>query len=161
VIDGGGLGMVANNPELLHVRASKQLILTPHLGELQRFFDKPFSNNKTTILNLAKNFAKEYKLILVMKGNNTITVTPKGKLYKNTTGGPALATAGTGDVLSGIIAGIIAQHITPEEAAPAAVYLHGLAGDLATVKNTEPGVIASDVIDYIPNALKSIELSIR
>jgi NAD(P)H-hydrate epimerase len=106
-------------------------------------------------LKLAKNLAKTEKFTLVVKGHPTHTITAGGRIIKNNTGGPALATAGTGDVLTGIIGGIIAQGIPPGEAVPAAVYLHGKAGDLAANLKTEPGVIASDIIELIPQAFKA------
>jgi NAD(P)H-hydrate repair Nnr-like enzyme with NAD(P)H-hydrate dehydratase domain len=94
---------------------------------------------------------------LVLKGNPSRVWRADGRAYENTSGGPALATAGSGDVLAGIIAGIIAQGIEPAPAAEAAVYLHGLAGDLVAATNTVAGVIASDVIEAIPTALLTIK----
>lgn len=158
IVDGGALAIAAADSKLLKQRATKQLVLTPHMGELQRFFEQQLPKSQAALEVIAKDFAKAERLTLVVKGNPTRTYTMQGAIHKNTTGGPALATAGTGDVLSGMIGGIIAQDITPEAATIAAVYLHGMAGDLAAQSKTEPGVIASDVIDCIPKALKKIEL---
>jgi ADP-dependent NAD(P)H-hydrate dehydratase / NAD(P)H-hydrate epimerase len=155
IIDGGALGIVAANRKILQNRAASELILTPHLGELGHFFKQPLPKNQSDILQLAKNLATTEKLTLVVKGHPTHTITATGTIIKNNTGGPALATAGTGDVLSGIIGGIIAQGIPLDEAVPAAVYLHGQGGDLAAKLKTEPGVIASDLIELIPQALKT------
>jgi len=154
IIDGGALGIVAANQKVLQKRAATELVLTPHIGELQHFFKQQLPQDQPDILKLAKNLATTEKLTVVVKGHPTYTITKDGATVKNTSGGPALATAGTGDVLAGMIGGIIAQGIPPEEAAPAAVYLHGKAGDLAASKLSEPGVIASDVIDAIPQAFK-------
>lgn len=159
IVDGSGLEIVATNREVLHDHASPELILTPHLGELRRFFKQPLPNSQSELVRLAKSFAKTEQVLLVVKGHPTYTIAPGGTVRENTTGGPALATAGSGDVLAGMIGGMIAQGITPEEAAPAAVYLHGKAGDLAASQLSEPAVIASDVIDYIPKALKALELA--
>ena len=159
ILDGSGLEIVAANRQALRAHASPALILTPHLGELQRFFKQPLPKNQAELLKLAKSFAKSEQLTLVLKGHPTYTIVPDAPFQENKTGGPALATAGSGDVLAGMIGGIIAQGIVPEQAAPAAVYLHGKAGDLAASQLSEPGVIASDVIDYIPKALKAIELT--
>lgn len=158
VIDGGGLSILASDREVLQKHASNQLILTPHLGELQRFFKQKLPQDPTSLTEIAQQFAETEKVTLIVKGPATKIITGNGKIYTNTTGGPALATAGSGDVLSGIIAGILAQKIsTPEEVPAAAVYLHGLAGDLAAQALTEPAVIASDIIEYIPPALKTYE----
>lgn len=160
VVDGGALAIAADDNKILKQRASNHLVLTPHLGELQRFFKQPLPKSQSALVSIAKDFAVAERLTLIVKGNPTHTITADGSVEQNNTGGPALATAGTGDVLSGIIGGIIAQGISPEEAAPAAVYLHGATGDLAAQSHTEPGVIASDVIDCIPKALKKIQLAI-
>jgi hydroxyethylthiazole kinase-like uncharacterized protein yjeF len=159
VLDGSGLEIVASNREVLHRHVSPGLILTPHLGELQRFFKQPLPKNRAELLLLGKSFAKAERVILVVKGHPTYVIAPDGMVQENKTGGPALATAGSGDVLAGMIGGMIAQGIPPEQAALAAVYLHGKAGDLAANQLSEPGVIASDVIDYIPKALKALELA--
>lgn len=160
VIDGGALGIVATDKSILRHRAATQLILTPHMGELQRFFEKPLPKSQAALLSAVKDLAKSEQVTVVVKGNPTHVISQTGIVQQNNTGGPALATAGTGDVLSGIIGGLIAQGVATEEAASAGVYLHGKAGDLAAGEKTEVGVIASDVIEFIPKALKAIELTI-
>lgn len=154
VVDGGALADLALEPELFsHFRTN--VILTPHLGEFQRFFNKKLL--KDELKQVAREFARQKKIILVLKGHPTYVAEPSGDVYINKTGGPGLATAGTGDVLAGMISGLIAQHVKPIEAAKAAVYLHGLAGDLASEQKTQPGLIASDVIEAIPRALKQTQ----
>ncbi len=152
VIDGGGLAALQDNLGLLS--SSEDLILTPHLGEFQKFFDVKLPKNRDRLKAAAAKFASDNGVTLVLKGQPTYVAHRDGKVYINTTGGPALATAGSGDVLSGIIAGLVAQRIEQGEAAEAGVYLHGLAGDIAAKEKTEAGVIASDVIEALPGALK-------
>lgn len=159
IIDGGGLSSLQKQLSLLKTKNHGDLILTPHMGEFQRFFDHPLPKNHTRLKQASKQFALDHNLYLVLKGNPTYVASPSKRIYTNTTGGPGLATAGTGDVLSGVIAGMISQGIEPGVAAEAGVYLHGLAGDIATAQKTEPGVIASDVIESIPTALKHIKES--
>ena len=163
IIDGGGLGALQGRA-LLQGSALQRLatgkkaeILTPHLGEFQRFFKEDLPKIREGLKLIAAKFAKERGVTLVLKGHPTYVACPDGSVYENTTGNPGLATAGTGDVLSGIIAGIIAQGIEPKAATKAAVYLHGLAADLAANDKTQPSMIASDVIEYIPTALKELE----
>lgn len=147
IVDGGGLAAFNENLSLLN----EKTIITPHAGEFQKLFNEKSSADRATT---ARDFAAQHHTHLVLKGNPTIVSHPNGDTYTNTTGGPALATAGSGDVLSGMIAGLIAQGIELAKATEAAVYLHGLAGDLAAEINTVAGVIASDVIENIPAALK-------
>jgi hydroxyethylthiazole kinase-like uncharacterized protein yjeF len=157
IVDGGGLGILKDNIALLDAKRLKPMIITPHLGEFQRFFSKPLPKTETELIKTAEEFALKHKLILVLKGHPTHVFDTSGQTYMNTTGGPTLAKAGSGDVLAGMIAGILAQGITPSTAAQSAVYLHGLAGDIAAAKKTEPAVIASDLIDGIPEAFRLIQ----
>src|SRR5579884_2521576 len=142
VVDGGALSALADNTQLF----SRNFILTPHGGEFKRF--------KTADPGA---FARKHQVILVLKGHPTNVFDSSGEKYQNSTGGPALATAGSGDVLAGLIGGIIAQGIEPLAAAEAAVYLHGMAGDLAAEANTVAGVVASDLIESVPAALKLVD----
>lgn len=147
VIDGGALALVKDNiPE--------GAILTPHTGEFQRLVSEGLPEERQELKPIAAKFAKIHKVTLVLKGEPTYVAHPDGSVHENTTGNPGLATAGTGDVLTGVIAGLIAQGIKPAEAAEAAVYLHGLAGDIAAKAKTEPGMVAGDVIEAIPEALR-------
>lgn len=159
VIDGGGLGAIMGTTlkefKGRTLRKKAVRILTPHAGEFKRLVGRELPDNTDELQKLAVSFAKDNSVILVLKGHPTYVINGAGYLYKNQTGGPALATAGTGDVLSGMIGGLITQGIEPFEAAKAAVYLHGLAGDLATRQKTQAGLIASDVIEAIPAALKN------
>jgi NAD(P)H-hydrate epimerase len=146
IVDGGAL-----QPDTLGT-LKESATLTPHVGEFQRLVSEKLPSQRSELKAIAQRFAKQHKVTVVLKGEPTYVVHPDGSLYENTTGNPGLATAGTGDVLSGVIAGMIAQHVTPDTAAEAGVYLHGLAGDIAAKTRTQPGMIAGDVIEAIPAA---------
>ncbi|GLB50111.1 NAD(P)H-hydrate dehydratase [Neptunitalea lumnitzerae] len=148
VIDADGLNILAQEQDLLEKLPSKT-ILTPHPGELKRLigawkddFDK---------LAKVKAFSKAYDLIVVIKGAHSITVYHDA-LYINTTGNPGMATAGSGDTLTGIIAGLVAQQYTEVEAAVFGVYLHGKAGDLSVEKNSYQALTATEIIDFLGDA---------
>ncbi len=155
VVDADGLNALAINMAVLRKRKNKVLILTPHLGEFSRLLKKDINSIKRKRKELAKDFALKYNLILVLKGHRSI-ITDGKELFENPTGNPGMATAGSGDVLAGIIGGLLAQGINPFVAARIGVYLHGLAGDLAAKEKTQSALIASDIIDYIPKAIKRI-----
>src|SRR5207249_9107754 len=104
-------------------------------------------------VNVARNFAKEHGLILVLKGDRTIVANPSGEAWVNPTGNPGMATGGTGDILTGIVAGMLAQNEQhPFEAVLAAVYLHGLAGDIARESVGEHSLVATDLVRMLPQA---------
>ncbi|MGL6194997.1 MAG: NAD(P)H-hydrate dehydratase [Thermoguttaceae bacterium] len=133
-------------------------ILTPHTGEFRRLVDEPVPNEQTEAekaerITLAKRFAEKMKVILVLKGHETI-VTDGKSVYVNNTGNPGMATAGSGDVLTGIIAGLLAQKLSAWEAAKSGVYLHGLAGDSAAEFLGHESLTASRIIDFLPETLK-------
>lgn len=155
VIDGGAIGVFQNKLDLLRKagRRGQPVILTPHAGEYQKLTGaKPPAG--ADLKQTVSRFADEHQVTLVFKDHHTLIAHPDGRVYENTTGNPGLATAGTGDVLSGVIAGLLSQVQDTGKAVEAAVYLHGLAGDLAAKAKTQPGMIASDVIEQIPAALK-------
>jgi hydroxyethylthiazole kinase-like uncharacterized protein yjeF len=155
VIDGGGLAALNGHLEILKDSAATKpsIILTPHRGEFQKLLDTSLPDSAEEMRTLAQQFAVDMKVHLVLKGHRTVVAHPDNTSYINSTGNPSLATAGTGDVLAGVIGGLLAQGIEPSAAAEAGVYLHGLAGDLAAVEFTQAGLIASDVIDFLPKAL--------
>lgn len=158
VIDGGALGAFQDWLDELRQAAlrAQTLVLTPHAGEFQKLTGvKPPAGAK--LKQAVANFAEEYGVTLVFKGHHTLVGHPDGSVYKNTTGNPGLATAGTGDVLSGIIAALLSQLPNAGQAVEAAVYLHGLAGDRAARAKTQPGMVASDVIEQIPAAFKALQ----
>ena len=132
---------------------NKQFIFTPHDGEFKKLTGIELPSDIHSRKEVAALYSKEFEVVLVSKANKTLVAGPDGSIYENYTGNPGLATAGTGDVLAGIIAGLLAQGFTTFEASQLGVYLHGLAGDIAAQEKTQPGIIASDVIGYLPNAL--------
>ena len=129
-------------------------ILTPHPGEMARLL--PGTSSKSINddrIGVARTFAAKHQVILVLKGANTVIANPEGKIAICPTGNPGMASAGMGDVLTGMITGLLAQGSTAWDAAQAGVYIHGLAGDLAAMTMGEQGLIASDLISAIPQAL--------
>ena len=153
VIDADGLNALENDVTVLKDR-QVPIVLTPHPGEMARLTGKTIEEIQSHRLEIAQTFAEEWGVTLVLKGNKTIIANPSGEVYINISGNPGMATAGSGDVLTGIITGLIAQGLKPQDAAFAGVYLHGLAGDLAAQIKGEPGLIAGDLISCIPEVLK-------
>ncbi len=129
------------------------LILTPHPKEMERLIGEKVVLEKREII--VKKFVDQYPLTLILKGHRTI-VAKKDKFYLNLTGNPGMATAGSGDVLSGMVASLLVQGFEPFLASALSVYLHGLAGDLAAKEKTETSLIASDILDKLPAALKEV-----
>ncbi|RLD22793.1 MAG: bifunctional ADP-dependent NAD(P)H-hydrate dehydratase/NAD(P)H-hydrate epimerase [Bacteroidetes bacterium] len=154
VIDADGLNAMARYPELMD-KLPPHSILTPHFKEFSRLFGA--SQNHFERLEKLKEAAKKLKVTIILKGAHTAIGTEDGRIVFNPTGNPGMATAGSGDVLAGIITGLLAQGLQAEHAALAGVYLHGLAGDLAVVKTGSSALLASDIIDYIGEAIKNIQ----
>lgn len=161
VIDADGLNAVARKTGILKT-AGAPIILTPHPGEMKRLLGgqgetmvDPADIDRNRI-NIAISFSRKMKAYLVLKGVPTVTATPGGKAFINSTGNPGMASAGTGDVLTGMIAALLAQKLNPREAAVSGVYMHGLIGDMIAEKKGQHSLIASDIIDYIPRVLRSL-----
>jgi len=153
VIDADALNAISTVLTVLKERKSKNIVLTPHLAEFSRLTGLTLKAIKAKRKELVKEFAFKYNLTLILKGNRTLVSNGK-TLFENNTGNPGMATAGCGDVLTGIIVGLMAQGIDVLTAAKFGVYIHGLAGDLAARKKSQSGMIASDIIDNIPDAIK-------
>ncbi len=132
------------------------LILTPHPKEAARLIGVSLDEVLVDLEASAKEISKKYNCVTVLKSHNTVVCSKNLEIYVNNTGNSALAKAGSGDVLAGIISGLLAQKCEPFHAAKLGVYLHGLTGDLAKNDLTEYGVLASDQIRYIPFAIKNI-----
>lgn len=154
VLDADAINCVCKNKEIL-VNRKQTTILTPHLGEFSRLIDVDIERIASRREEYSMNFAKEYGVTLVLKGSSTI-VCDGYELYVNSTGNPGMATAGSGDVLTGVIASLIGQGIADFKAAKLGVYLHGLAGDIVKEEKGEHGIIASDIVNAIPFAIKRI-----
>ena len=160
VLDADGLNALVGYVEILKKRKYPQ-IFTPHPGEMARLCGINVNVLQKNREKIAKAKAREWQAIVVLKGADTVIADFKGKVVINKTGGPALATAGTGDVLCGLISTFWAQNLEKAfEAACTAVYLHGLAADLAQKDLGVRSIIASDVIKYLPQAIKKESLSL-
>lgn len=153
ILDADALNCIARRPSLLSYLPVLS-ILTPHAAEFDRLFGVHHSPEAR--LMKAIEVAEFHKIIIILKGHHTTIVRPDGKICINSSGTPALATAGTGDVLTGVLAGLIAQGIKPELAALAGVYIHGKAGEIAQSKHGTYGVTAEDVADSIGMAIKKL-----
>jgi hydroxyethylthiazole kinase-like uncharacterized protein yjeF len=153
VIDADGINVLAGHTEILK-RAKAPIILTPHPGEMAKLLRISSADVQKDRINIASAFSAKYNVILVLKGAGTIVAMPDGRAFINSTGNPGMATAGTGDVLAGMIGSLLAQGTSTEQAACLGVYLHGLAGDLATKEQGEAGMIAGDLIEKIPEAIR-------
>ncbi|NSW84187.1 MAG: NAD(P)H-hydrate dehydratase [Syntrophothermus sp.] len=156
VIDADGLNALAEDLGVLKDRQIP-VILTPHPGEMSGLSGLSVADIQADRLEVARGFASEWGVTLVLKGHNTVIATPGGDVYVNVTGNPGMATAGSGDVLSGIIAGFMAQGLLPDQAAISGVYVHGKAGDEAKKEKGERGLNAMDIVHYIPAVLKAFE----
>lgn len=154
VLDADALNTIAANKELLSLLPPSS-ILTPHPKEFERLFGE--TANGFERLELALQKSKEHNCYIVLKGHNSFISTPAGKGYFNSTGNAGMATAGSGDVLSGIITGLLAQAYTPFEACIFGVYLHGAAGDKAAEKLSEEAMTAGDITDYLGAVFKSLQ----
>lgn len=156
IIDADGLNILALKPELLE-KLPRLTILTPHPGEFARLSGLTVAEVLDKKLELVPAFARRYGVYLVLKGYRTLVAAPDGRVFVNPTGNPGMATGGTGDVLSGMVGALLMQHRDALLAALAAVYLHGLSGDLAAEKTGERALIASDLIRFLPRAVRSLE----
>lgn len=154
VVDADALNALVEQVEVLDERPAPT-ILTPHPGEFARLVGLNTEQVQRDRLNLAVQFAGRHNVVLALKGHGTI-VTDGQRVFENSTGNPGMATGGTGDVLTGLVAALVAQGLPPFEAAQLGVYLHGLAGDLASVELGEISLIASDLLQYLPRAFRSL-----
>ena len=155
VIDADGLNAFAGHAEdLKHIQAPH--VLTPHPGEMARLIGKEAADVQANRKDIALNFAREYNNVLVLKGHKTVVASPTGECYINETGNAGMASGGVGDVLTGIIAAFIAQGLDTFTAAVLAVYIHGLAGDIAAKGKGVLALIATDLLDKLPEALKTL-----
>ena len=158
VLDADGLNAYAGMADHLNQRQAPVLALTPHPGEMARLLGVTTKDVQARRLDVALEAAGRWRAHVILKGFHTILATPSGNAYFNTTGNPGMATGGTGDVLTGILAGLTAQFGTEDwpRVLGLGVYLHGLAGDLAASRVGEAPLVASDLIDAIPEAYSRI-----
>ncbi len=153
VVDADGINIISKNRNLLKALPPES-ILTPHPGEFKRLVGE--WENDFEKLEKLKSFCQEYRLNVVLKGAYSAVCNSEGKIYFNSTGNPGMATGGSGDVLTGIIAALLAQGMKPFIALKSAVYIHGYAADMAAVEKGEVSLIPSDVIEYLPKAFSML-----
>ena len=153
VLDADALNCISRRPALLSMLPPKTII-TPHIGEFDRLFGEQRSSEDR--LKMALEMSRQHNIIIVLKGHYTATVRPTGRVYINPTGNPGMATAGAGDVLTGVIAAFLAQGYRPEHAATLGVFVHGRAGDMAAEELGEFGLTSGDIANYVGRAIRSI-----
>lgn len=153
VIDADGLNILSENKAWLE-KLPANAVLTPHPGEFRRLVGE--WENSWQRLQMQIQFSVEHRVVVVLKGAYTTISTPGGKVYFNSTGNPGMATAGSGDALTGVILGLLAQRISAEDAAVAGVYIHGLAGDMAAARKSQVSLIAGDIVDALGEAFLAL-----
>ncbi len=155
VLDADGINAFAGEAGLLGRRRGP-LVVTPHPGEMGRLLGIPTRQVQSRRVPLAREFARRHRCVLILKGHRTLIATPSGRVHVSPTGNPGMATGGSGDILTGLLAGLIAQGIEVEAAAKLGVYLHGRAGDLAAAEIGEMPLIARDILARFPKALATL-----
>ena len=153
VIDADGLNAFSGDPDTLSGREGRDVIITPHPGEMARLVGMSIEEVQASRIEIARNFAVAHHVYVVLKGHRTLIATPDERIFINPTGNPGMATGGTGDVLTGMIAAWLAQLLDAEAACKLAVYLHGLAGDLAEADEGEVSLTATDLSSHIGDAI--------
>jgi NAD(P)H-hydrate epimerase len=159
VIDADGLNAFSGDPDKLMGREGRDVIITPHPGEMARLVGMSADEVQASRLEIARNFAVAHHVYVVLKGHRTLIATPDEKVFINPTGNAGMATGGTGDVLTGMIAAWLAQLLDAEAACKIAVYLHGLSGDLAEADEGEVAMTAGDIVRHLSDAV--LELTAR
>ncbi len=156
VVDADGLNAAAKNPDIF-LELNVPAVITPHPGEMARLLGITPQEVQLDRIGVAADFASRYSVVVVLKGASSIVAAPGGRIYVNTTGNPGMATAGAGDVLTGIIASFMAQGMPPVKAAAAGVYIHGAAGDAVTASVGERGMVAGDILNQVPYTIAGLE----
>jgi ADP-dependent NAD(P)H-hydrate dehydratase / NAD(P)H-hydrate epimerase len=159
VVDADGLNAFADDPDRLAGREGRDIIITPHPGEMARLVGMSIEEVQASRIEVARNFAAAHHVYVVLKGHRTVIATPDERTFINPTGNPGMATGGTGDVLTGMIAAWLAQLLDAEAACRLAVYLHGMAGDLAEADESEIAMTSADLAEHIGDAI--LELTSR
>jgi ADP-dependent NAD(P)H-hydrate dehydratase / NAD(P)H-hydrate epimerase len=159
ILDADGLNAFEGRSAELNGKG-KTLVITPHPGEMARLVGGTVAEVQKERINCARNFAREHDLLVVLKGHRTLIAHPDGTVWVNTTGNPGMATGGTGDILTGMVSGMLAQNPKkPFEAVIAGVYLHGLAGDVACESTGEHSLVATDLLKGLPEAFRRTQLA--
>lgn len=152
VIDADALNVISKETSILS-KFKGGVVVTPHPGEMSRLTGLSVASIQKDRVKVAKIYAKKWNAVVVLKGHKTVVAAPTGKTYINTTGNPGMASGGVGDVLTGVIAAFIAQGFFLFDAAKTGVFVHGLAGDIAKKEKGEYGLIASDIVCNLPEAI--------
>jgi len=155
VLDADGLNGISGNIDLLS-QHTKPVVITPHVGEMARLTGLTIAEILDSPVRVSQEFSREHGVIVLLKGATTVVCEPGGRIYFNTTGNSGMATAGSGDVLTGIISGLIAQGYHAYDAAVLGAFLHGHAGNLAAALRGEAGMTAGDILASLPTALKEL-----
>jgi NAD(P)H-hydrate epimerase len=155
VLDADGLNNLEGEAERLR-RAKTPPVLTPHPGEMARLIGSDTATVNQDRVGIASSFAREHRCYVVLKGARTVIATFDGKIFVNPTGNPGMASGGMGDVLAGVLAGLLAQGFAVEEAMQLGVFLHGFAGDRVAANKGEVGMVASDVLEALPEAMVAL-----
>lgn len=156
IFDGDGLNILSKIDKWWEKLNSREVILTPHPGEMSRLTGLSIDKVQASRVNLAKEFANKWGKVIVLKGANTVIVSPTGQIKISPFANPLLATAGTGDVLAGIMAGLIAQGLEEFDAACVGVYIHGLAAENLKERFGNSGLLASDLLPLLPQIIKQL-----
>ncbi len=155
VLDADGLNAFAGDISLIENYAGP-MVLTPHPGELARLTGLSTAEIEKDRFEILRKYARQLNKVIVLKGGPTVIASPDGKIFINSTGNPGMATGGSGDVLTGIIAGLLAQKLNALDAALVGVFIHGMAGDMASEELSEMGMIAGDINLFLPDALNQL-----
>ena len=156
VLDADAITVLADDPGRLTGSEERDVIITPHPGEMARLIGASVSDVQANRLQVATDFATTHRVHVVLKGHRTVIATPEGRVFINPTGNAGMATGGTGDVLTGMIAAWLAQLLDAEAACRLAVFLHGAAGDLAEGREGQSAMVATDLLDYLGEALTAL-----
>jgi ADP-dependent NAD(P)H-hydrate dehydratase / NAD(P)H-hydrate epimerase len=156
VLDADAITVLAEDPVRLTGREERNVVITPHPGEMARLIGSTIEEVQANRIEVATNFATAHHVYVVLKGHRTLIATPEGHVFINPTGNPGMATGGTGDVLLGMIAAWMGQLLDAEAACRLAVFLHGSAGDLAEAEEGQVGMTATDLLAHLPEALKQL-----
>jgi len=156
VIDADGINALAGSTEILSHK-EVPVVLTPHVGEFSRLTGLTKEEIIENLVDCATDFAVHHGVVVVLKSGRTVVATPSGRTFVNTIGNPGMATAGTGDVLAGVIGALLGMGVDADDAAKFGVYLHSLAGDVAALELSQEALIATDLIDYLPRAIKRVK----
>jgi NAD(P)H-hydrate epimerase len=156
VLDADALNALVGHLDIFQ-RAKGRLVLTPHPGELARLLNITTEELQRNRISIARSFAMDHHVVLVLKGARTLIARPDGHVFVNPTGNPGMATGGTGDVLAGLCGALIAQGLSPADAAITGAYVHGRAGDLLRDRRGEMGLIASDLLEGLTEVWRAWE----